>query len=446
MATLYTERAGKSQIGYSTNSSSAYAVGGGDLSFSTGLHMYCRMKIWIPRGATINTATLSMQVIAKNAGTAQTAYLSYKALASGDAPVLRTDSAYGLSARTAAGGSWTLVWPVNPTGDVIAQLDVKNIVNEIVSRSDYQPGGYITFVMVCDNENGSDLSVRANNDFAPTWGLSVDYTENNIDLKTDVNLHNNPNNESLPWIDSSPLPFWGQNAYFGAMVDVANQGTIARDTSFVRPGVGAPTLRFTTGTPPASGTAGTGPFTTSLLERDKPYIFAGWIYVPAAVTGVVRAGDPYLGHLDATITARDQWVPFCSTPTDVSTGRGVFWPCVRIIGPWQAGWQFWISEPTIMQSGFKQMPFSGFTPDVKDPGGSTLIDYKWYGSGQGAAREYTPRSAVIRSGQLRRVPRYEMRSDGILQLTQAVKGGPLVTGLPATAISSYPAGKTISEL
>lgn len=62
-----------------------------------------------------------------------------------------------------------------PASDVIANVDVKAIVSEVVSRSDYQPGGYITFRMYCNNENGSDLSVRANNDFAMTWELVVDY-------------------------------------------------------------------------------------------------------------------------------------------------------------------------------------------------------------------------------------------------------------------------------
>ena len=447
MTLFWTERQGKTQIGYCSTSSSAYAQAGGDLSFSTGIVFLARMRITVPRGATINTAVLSMQVVAKNAGTAQTSYHTVRAHASGDSPLLTIGAAEGLRTQTSASYAWVNVWPVNPPGDVIATLDVKNIVNEIIARTDYQPGGYITFMMTTTNENGSDMSVRANNDFARSWELEVDFTENYVsDLQTSINIINNPHNEAIPQIDATALPYWGQNPYFGAMVDVANQGTIARDTSFVRlPGTA--TLRFTTGTPPDSSqaTKGTGPYTTVPKQNQFPYIFAGWIYIPSAITAVVRVGDPYLAN-SVNVTPRDQWVPFCSTPTPIGTGRGTFWPAIRILGPFQAGWQFWVSEPSIMISSFRQMPFNGSTPDITDPGGSVLVNYKQGASTQVAVREWTPRTAVIRSGTLRRVPRFEMRSDGILQVSEPVKGGPLVTGLPATAISSYPAGKTIAEL
>ena len=448
MTLFWTERQGKTQIGYCSTSSAAYTQGGGDLSFATGIVFLARMRITVPRGATINTAVLSMQVVAKNAGTAQTSYHTVRAHASGDSPLLTVGVAEALRPQTSASYAWVNVWPVNPPGDVIATLDVKNIVNEIISRSDYQPGGYITFMMTTTDENGSDMSVRANNDFARSWELEVDFTQNYVsDLQTSINIINNPHNAAIPEIDATALPYWGQNPYYGAMVDPANQGVIARDTSFTRlPGVA--TLRFTTGTPPdaTQATKATGPYTTTPKQNELPYIFAGWIYIPSAITSVVRAGDPYLGNINVDIPQRDQWVPFCTTPTQLGTGRGVFWPAVRILGPFQAGWQFWVSEPTVMISSFRQMPFNGSTPDVVDPGGSVLVNYKQGASTQVAVREWLPRTGVIRNGTLYRVPRFEKRSDGILQVSEPIKGGPLVTGLPATAISSYPAGKTIAEL
>lgn len=447
MATMFTTRAGKSQIGYCTNPSTGYATAGGDLTFATGLYCFSRMKIWIPRGATINTALLKMQVIAKNNGTAQTIYNSFRAHASGDSEILTQGSLVAQRPWTAARVEWTFPWPVNPTADVTPSINVAPIVNEIIARSDYQPGGYITFMLYTDNENGSDLSVRANNDFAMTWELTVDYTENYGDLRTSVNLMDNPNLEALSAIDpASPLPFWGQNPFFGAMVGEApNLGTIARDTTFTRlPGV--PTLRFTTGTPPTENTGrSTGPYSSTHKQNELPYIFAGWIYIPSIITTQVHCGDPYLNK-SHMVTERNQWVPFCSTPTDLGTGRTAFWPCVSIRGPWPGGAQIWISEPTVMVSPFRQMPFNGYTPDVKDPGLVTLVDHKYHGSGQGASREWTPRTSIVREGLLRKATRYIKRTDDILQLAEPIKGGPTVPNMPAIAISSYPAGKTISEL
>lgn len=447
MPIMHAERNAKSQIGYCNNSSTGYAEAGGDLSFATGIVFLARMKVWLPRGATINSANLSMQVIAKNAGTAQTSFNSFRAHYSGDSPTLIPGALEAQRPWTTARVVWNCVWPVNPTGDVIANINVKPIIDEIMARSDYQPGGFITLMMYVDNENGSDMSVRANNDFAQTWQLRVDFTENYVsDTRTLINLMNNPVQEALPSsaFGTDPVPFWGQNPFFGAFVDAANFGTLALDNSFTRV-AGVPTMRFTCAAPPAANDKSTGPFSTTIKQNEYPYIFCGWTYIPAAVTSQVYFGDPYIGksHL---VTARDQWVPFCSTPSDLGSGQGAFWPAVQIRAPFQAGWQVWVSEPTVLISSFKQMPFNGGTPDLKDPGLSTLVDNKRVGSGQGAVKEWLPRTGVIRSGTLRRVPRYIKRADGILQVAEPVKGGPLVPLLPPVAIQDYPAGKTVAEL
>lgn len=446
MSTFYTERQGASQIGSCANGSSAYVTASGDLSFATGSVFLSRMRMTVPRYATINSAKVSFQIFAKNAATAQTIYTSFRAHASGDSPILTPGALEGQRPWTAARVEWNFSWTPNPVGDVIPQVDITSVVREVVNRADYQPGGYITLMMYCDNENGSDLSIRANNAFSPTMSLTTDYTENRAasDFVTSINLCANPHNESIPAIDATALPFWQQGNFFGAMVDVANQGTVARDTAFTRLS-GAATLRFTAGTPPVETNKSTGPYSPVVAEVGKTYIFAGWIYIPSAVTSQVVCGDPYLGR-SHTVTARDQWVPFCSTPTLPIAARGTFWPAARIMGPFQAGWQFWISEPTIMVSEYRQMPFNGYTPDIVDPGGSVLVDNKRLGSGQTAVKEWLPRTGVKRNGTLYRVPRYTKRPDGILQVSEPIKGGPQVPNLPATPIGGYPADQTIAEL
>jgi len=441
------ERQGKSQIG-STTGTSGYVEGGGDISFANGQAIHIRMRNTLPRGSTINTATLTVNVTAKNAGTAQTCYNSVRAHAIGDAPILTPGAAEGATRSwTSASVSWAMVWPVSPSSEVYMSVDVKPILQELMARSDYQPGGYVSFMIYTDNENGSDMAIRANNDWLPTPRLQVDYTENYTDLRCDINLLNNGNLDSLPAIGADALPYWSQNPYFGVFVDPANQGTISRDTSFTRkPGV--PTLRFTTGTVPTeSGQTqkSTGPYSMTPKQSEYPYIFAGWIYIPSAVTCQVWIGDPYLGYTNQIVTARNQWVPFCSSPSDVlSPNFEAFWPAIAMRAPWQSGWQFWLSEPTVMISPFKQMPFNGYTPDVLDGGDNILVDHKK--GTQGSVREWTPRRAVIRNSIVRRYPTFTKRSDGILQLSEPVKGGVTIGNSGTTQVGSLSAQKTISEL
>lgn len=437
------ERHGKTQIG-STTGTSGYVQGGGDINFATGQAIHIRMKSYVPKGAVINSALFRFMMVAKNAGTTQTCYNSIRAHAIGDAPPLTVGVAEGTRPWTAARVEWTATWVSVPNDtEVFLWVNIAPVVQEIVNRSDYQAGGYISFMVYTDNENGSDMGIRANNDFAPSPRLHIDYTTYD-DWQYDINLASNPNLDALPYIDSTPLPFWSQGNFFGAFVDPANQGVIARDTSFTRV-AGVPTMRFTTGTPPGDNKR-TGPYTFTPKQGDLPYIFCGWTYIPSAVTGEVFFGDPYLGK-SQKIILRNQWVPFCSYPTDITTSSDYagFYPAVQFAGGWQAGWQIWVSEPTILHSPFRRMPFNGRTPNVVDPGGSIIIDHRMTGP-QTATRQWLPRRAVLRNGTLIRRPTYSARADGLLVNAEPVKGGPQVQNLPATAISAYPAGKTISEL
>lgn len=444
------QRPVKPQIGYATSQNAAYTEGGGDINFAQDQSIFIRMMSWLPRYATINTAEIKVNVSVKTAADAQSSIHAVRMHDVADSWELNLGSAEGQRAYTAASTTWTCSWAANeqttwPDEIVYKFIDVKAMLQAHVNRSDYRPGMYLTFRILCTNENGSDMGIRANNDFLPTPKLIVDYTPNRVDdLYVEANLLHNPNLQTNTNLGTDPLPTWGQNAFYGAFVGEApNLGVIARDTTFTRlPGVA--TLKFTTGTPPTEDTGrSTGPYSATYKLNEYQYIFCGWIYIPSVFTNQVHAGDPYLGK-SHMITARDKWVPFCSTPSDIGTGEGAFWPAVAARGPWPANASFWISEPCVLISPFKQMGFNAGTPDVKDPGGVNLIDYR--GSGQVAIKEWIPRTGIVRNGTLYRVPRYELMPEGMLQSAEPIKGGPQSSGMPAVAVDTLPAGKTIAEL
>ena len=444
------ERQFKRQLGYATSQNAAFTEGGGDINFAQDQSIFLRMQSWLPRYATINTATIKVNVSVKTAANAQSSIHTVRMHDVADSWILSIGSAEGQRAYTAASVSWTCSWAANeqttwPNELVYKYIDVKSLLQAHVNRSDYRPGMYMTFRILCSNENGSDMGIRANNDFLPTPRLEVDYTPNRVDdLYVDANVHKNPNLIVNSSLSDEAIPGHSQNAYYGAHVGEApNLGTISLDTSFTRlPGV--PTLKFTTGTPPTENTGrSTGPMTTAFKYIGSQFIYCGWVYIPSTITTQVHIGDPYLNK-SHIVTVRDKWTPFCSYPTDPASEIGAFWATVSIRGPWPGNTSIWLSEPCIMLSSFRQLGFNASTPDVRDPGGVNLIDYR--GGGQTAIKEWTPRTGIIRNGTLYRVPRYEMRPEGMLQNAEPIKGGPQVTGLPATAISSYPAGKTIAEL
>lgn len=444
------ERGFRRQIGYATSQNAAYTEGGGDINFAQDQSIFIQMKSWLPRYATINSASIRFNVSVKTAANAQSSIHTITMHNVADSWPLSPGSAEGQRAYT-SGVTWNCVWTANeqttwPDEIVYKFADVKTLLQAHVNRSDYRPGMSFTFRVLCTNENGSDMGIRANNDFLPTPRLIVDFTPNRVDdLYVDANLIRNPNLETITALEDGQLPGWAQNGYYGAHVTEApNLGTIVRDTTFTRL-AGVPTLKFTTGTPPTENTGrSTGPMNYLLKQNELPYIYCGWIYIPSAITTQVHVGDPYLNK-SHIVTARDKWVPFSSYPTDIGTGLGGFYPTVSIRGPWPGNTSVWLSEPCVLISSFRQLGFNGYTPDVVDPGGVKLLDYRGAGS-QTAIKEWTPRTGVIRNGTLLRVPRYRLRSEGMLENVEPIKGGPLVTSLPATAVSSYPAGKTISEL
>lgn len=457
MPDVRTRHTMKSQMGFQNNSASVYEQGGGDISFATGMLIFQRMPFYVPQGATINSALLTWNLIVKNQGTTQNTSARIRAHASGDSPILRRgQSEWSGNPRpeTSAYVDWTVSWNGAASGDQYNTVNVAPILQELVNRSDWTPGSYVTFITWIMNENGSDMSVRANNDFVDYPRLDATYTEAVSDRRWTVNRCENSDMSAdiLPILgvgETGTVPYWWQGDYFGGHVGGANQGLIERDTTFTRiPGV--PTMRFTCGPPEVpDANKWTGPNYGIRWETAVPFIFCGWIYISTAIptSSQVAARDPYWGHTTHTIVDRGKWVPFCTHPL-TSGAPGEWnnrWPAIAVKN-FQQGWQFWVSEPAFIASSFRQMPFNGGTPDVKDPGGVTLVDHIAGSSRQQASRVWTPRTAVVRNGTVKRAARYIKRTDGLLQLAESIKGGPLVTNLPAVRIDSYPAGKTISEL
>lgn len=451
MVRFIQDRTVKRQGGYAVNNLSAYAEGAGEISFAQDQSIFWRIKCMVPQYATIDSASIKFNLTVKTPANAQSSIHTIWKHDVADSPALVVGEQVGARDYGSLYTTWTCVWEANASGPsndqlVYSDADVKTLLQAHVNRADYRPGMSMTFRIFCSNENGSDMGVRMNNDFLPTPRLTVNYTPNRVDDRyVDANRLANPNFDGPGPLGDEVLPGWGQNSYYGMYVgDAPNLGTITRDTSFTRiPGV--PTLKFTTGTPPTENTGrSTGPAAHVVKQNELPYVFCGWIYIPSAITTEVWIGDPYLGDKLCRVDVRDQWTPFCSHPTDLGTGDGAFWPAIAIRGPWPANTSMWLSEACVLASPFRVMGFNAGTPDVVDPSGNTLIDYR--GGGQTAIRDWVPRTGVVRNGTLLRVPTYRLRSEGMLENVEPIKGGPISSAASTQTVDSYPAGLTIAEL
>lgn len=446
------ERTAKSQLGYQTAlGNNAYTFGAGDISFANGQLILLRFPTTLPRKAGINSATINFNMVVKTNTTTQQSIHRIWAHASGDSPMLVPGrEEWAQRPGTDSFVNWTASWVAgsDPGGALVYNtVNIQPLLQELVYRDDWLPGGYVTLEILCLDEQGSDMGIRANNDFLPTPRIDVDFTEPLSDERFTVNMcENSEFGTAIQSIgtDGNQVPYWSQGNYYGAFVDPANQGTMARDTSFTRlPGV--PTLRFTCGTPPTDTTKRTGPSYSFNDNLDQGTVLCGWIYVPVGVgpstAGDVFVGDPFRGGAGKYITARGQWVPFCTEPDPIV---GTPWgPRFFTVGlrNYSAGQQFWISEPAFIRSTFRQMPFNGLTPD-REPG----IVHLSTATGMASIRVWTPRKVFSLNGIFPRAyPTWMKRDDGILQLAEPTRGGRPTTELTGT-VASLPAGKSVSEL
>lgn len=456
MPVMQQGRALASQFGVTVSDTSGYGVGGGDAAFAVGQTIFVRFATRFPKGSVINSATLTFNMAVKNTGTTQNASHEVRGDYSGDSPLLvpgRLEAV--LRPKTATAVPWLATWTANPpdAGAVMNVIDVKAIVTELVNKSDFMNGGYMTFMIKCTNENGSDMSVRLNNAFAPAPTLAVDFTPPASDVfytyNRCENSELNTKLEGLETVAAFEYPGWSQNGFFGAFVDPAsvNAGTIARDASFTRvPGV--PTLRFTCGTPPSPNDKLTGPMGAVSVLPGEWFTFAGWIYIPASTPTLdyVMVGDVYNSFQNIAGLPRGAWRPFCSPPLQNTTNAPVTrWPAVGI-RPYVAGYQYWISEPAfyILPDNIRQMPFNGITPE------KPYIDHQSTNSNMQSTRAWTPRRKMLVNGALKPTPTWVRRTDvttSIVELCEPVKGGPQVGQLPAgVTVGGLPAGQTVTEL
>lgn len=436
MPEMRAKHSAKSQMGYQASAESTYTQAGVDIPFVANQRIFHRIQTWVPPAATITNAYLTYKLTVKNQGATQNSSHRIRAHASGDSPLLRvgvSESVQGPRPETSAYVDWTAQWDANPSGPTYSTVNVTSIVQELVNRPDFQPGAYVTFNAWCTNENGSDMGVIANHDFEPYPHLTVEWLTPTTDIQHTINrCENSEFSTEIQAInsagDSNPIPYWTQGDFYNTWVNPENFGTIERDVTITRkPGI--PSLKFTCGVPPLDASKPTGPLTFSDGHSSEPFIFCGWILVGSEVptTSQVWVGEPFHHWAGSVITARNTWVPFCTTPVSVS-GEPTWTVRRPAVGvrDYQQGWRFWISEPTILDSGFRQMPFNGLTPDLKTPAGSTLIEHRSTASKQQSSRVWVPRTAVRRNNTPRRVPRFVKRSDGILQLAEPVDSTPLV--------------------
>ncbi len=448
----------QSQFGVTASLGAGYGKGGGDAAFAVGQTIIVRFHTRIPKGSVISAATLSFNVVVKTTSTTQSSYHEVRGEATSDSQVLRPGVAEDLRPQTMAMVPWTCSWTANPpdTGTVMTYINVKPILDEILARADYIPGGYATFFIKCTNENGSDMSLRLNNIFAPSPTLTVDFTPPVTDERITFNrCENSELSSNLDDLGDDPtsgpnkVPGWGQNQFFGAFVDPAvNGGTIERDTSFTRlPGI--PTLRFTCGTPPAAPVPFTGPM--AALDKVQPgetFVFAGWVYLPNTIPtdSQFYVGDVYNSFYSIGGLPRGVWRPFASPPL-LNSGAGtvVRW-CAAGLKPFVAGMQFWISEPAFFISTVREMPFNGLTPDRS--GG--YVDHRSTLSRMASSRVWTPRRAMLVDGVVKKMPTWTRRADvstPIMELSEPIRGNTPVSSLaPGTTVAGLPAGVTVSEL
>lgn len=447
MTVVTTMRSLDSQVGFVTALNAAYAQGGNDIAFAVGQAIVMRFPTRIPPGSTINNAYISLEITAKNQAVTGTSYHTLRGHLSGDSPVLAVgDTGVGNRSKTVASTAVVITYPANPSAAVIQTFSVKTILEEILAQVDYRPGAYVTLYLMCDNEAGSDNGIIANNGFFQIPRLIVDFAEPTTDVRYSINACQNSQLSPAvaPADPAQPVPYWVQNEMVGFFVPPANFGTIERDTTKIRiPGKTSPTIKFTTAAPPA-GTKATGPTCPIVVDRDRSWIFSGWIWISSAIpTSVVLACEFVFlaGESLVAITGRDQWVPFCTRPTIPVPGVTTLWPTITIPTGYSAGQQIWISEPTIMESTFRQMPFNPTTPEPE------FVDYQTTSSDQQSSRIWMPRKTILVGGVPKRVPTWTKRSDDILQLSEPIKGGPQIGQLPAgQTVGGLPAGMTVTEL
>lgn len=427
------------QTGVQDTPSSTYARGNADITFVVGQRLMARFPTNIPRGAVINSSSMLLNIYSNKDAAGSMSHNIYTEKVGDSDRLVEGRSEWG-RALSNAFVTWDNTW-TSGVSDVETRTSpsLVSIVQEAVNRPDWKPGGYITIIMLCTAESG-DMRARLNNDFIQRPEIFIDWSLPVGDTRrTQINLHENPNHD--PALDNSvydplntttSLGHWYQNPHYGAYVDGANYGTLVRDNTVQRV-AGRNCMKFTYNTPPAANDKATGPYSQYSLDGTKSYVFCGWIYIPSIVTETVGMEFVYWGGQSAVqVTARDQWVPFCTRPFySGETGKVNRFAAVYTSPPFTAGRYWYLSEPMVIESDFQLMPWSGLQSD------NDVVDYGAGNNGQHGYREWVPRTWVPDGGGVPR-PRskWTMNASGLLVLSEGRKSGPAVQSLPAAAVTT----------
>lgn len=420
MPTTYGKHPFPSQAGYQQGSGGAYTQGAGDINFANDQMAFVRFSVEIPKGATITSAVLTLNMVAKN-DTAQSCNNVIGFQQSGDPLRLIPGSTNEWPSRWAGGQSWVPSWTalrVRPSDSLrFADVDVTSLVSAVTSRSDWKPGAGLVCMIYTSDETGSDMGFRANNDFLPKPELNITYTvpaepttRQQINACENSEFDSALDNVETGRTDSS-LPGWYQNPHFGSYVDPANYGTFARTTDVSRVS-GRRVAKFTTGA--ADGiNKYAGIYCQAPIPSSTPYVFCGWCYIPSATVEQVSFGSVYEGGQDI-VTERDQWVPFCSTPVQHASANGVayLYFTVAIAGPRPAQRVVYISEPAIVQSAHRIMPFNGQSTN------KPRLTHQQTAGFQRSNRIWTPRTMVPVSGTPRARSRWTRHPRGMMILSE----------------------------
>ena len=397
----YNEVRDNAQNGYHT-ADGIYHEAGAAENISTAVghtHVY-RFSTMVPFGATVTAAALRVHIGAKDGNSDQSVSYNVSVEALGNSPALVDNeqfsyrSRHGSISKTVNFTQSTQTW-----SDY--NVDVLSLIQNFMDRPEYVPGAYITFALAVTAEVGD---INFNTDYKPFGGekpsLSITYTSESNGIYTEFNLMDNPSGT----VDSN---WWGENDAFGTFV---TGGSLSVDNTQQRI-TGRATLKYTLpASNPDTKPAGIGHGT--LLPGDsKKYIFCGWIYIPAAITGQVYPQFMWEWDGSHPVTERDQWVPFCCNPVGVwSTPAGVT-PMIHISTPFTGSDSIWLSDCAVYESDFRQTPWSGEAEDRKD------IDFNYtYRLGRGVqTRVISPKLNYTEStsASFNPVRKYALRADGM---------------------------------
>lgn len=349
MAQSFSQVVDNGQNGYVNTSTGAYAgaTPATSISMVVGQSIVWRFPTYLPLGAVVTSAVVSLPFRVKFTTTDQSATHTVSLQDSGNAQgLIDNESTFSVRSATASTTSFTTTYTSGTNTYSSSAVDVTTQVNAILARGDYVPGAYMVVFAQCTAESG-DMSFSTQAEpFTGVPNLTINYTapSNPIDF-WDFNMLINGNF----YADTFG---WFENSLFGANT---LGGTIANDASFTR--AGRPTLKYTT--PAADGTKSCGIYSNIAMAANTSYIFSGFIYIPSSLTGTVEPAWVFEGN--PVVTERDTWVPFCTNPR--MTGSSPESRFVGInVGSFVAGQNFWLSDCTVYESSFRQTSWSAYSP------------------------------------------------------------------------------------